>query len=69
METGRTSLAQKILALAVAAAYLGMFAFVIVNVARRASLEMARVRARKPSRPAQLGAQIVRLLPRLRRLR
>ncbi len=62
-------LVQKLLALGVAAAYLGMMAYIIAGVSRHASLEMARVRARKPSRSVQLGAQIGRLLPRLRRLR
>lgn len=71
MQGGRTTALDKILAVLIAAAYLGMVAYVIVNVARRASAEMALVRARqrKGRGPAQLGVLVGRLLPMLWRLR
>jgi len=69
MNRGKTSIVQKLLALAVAAAYLGMMAYVISGVAKSASAEMARVRSRKRAGPARMGAQVGRLLPLLRRRR
>ena len=69
MNGGKTSLAEKLLALAVAVAYLGIMAYIVAGVLRHASAEMARVRAKKPSGAVQIGAQIGRLLPKLRRLR
>ena len=56
MPPTKTSLAEKLLAFAIAAAYVAALGYVVVGVTRRASAEVRALRAqKKPAAPLLLG--------------